>query len=365
VAKNFLDFLIKEWLLIVSFLGVVFTSLYLGRFPKWEVKELVSIFLLFALFVVIKGIENSFFLLRAAYVLERGRYLSLKLVFVTFLLSMIVTIDVSLVTMMPVVLSLNVKNRENLAILVALTAHVGAALTPFGTPQNLFIYSYYGVDTYEFIKTIAPFSFLMLLFFSLVAVFMNKGEEKGKSVKKRVYKKKAAVYLLLLFMVVLAVLRVLPPASALFAIGYASIFDRKSLRVDYPLLFTFVMFIGLTSNIKEMISGFVHHPGHIFLLSSLMSQFISNVPTTLLLNKFTTDWQALLWGTNVGGFGSLIAALANLITYKLFISYGDKKRVASFTFKFVFAGYVSFAVGALIYFCLFVKDGGGSVCLSF
>ena len=354
MKKNLLDFLLREWLFVTALLALIFSSFYLGRFPAFQMKELGSIFLLFVLFVVIKGIENSAFLSRVAYLLERGSYLPLKLVLITFLLSMIVTIDVSLVTMLPVVLTLNVKQKENLAILVALTAHAGAALTPFGTPQNLFIYSFYGVDTLQFIRAMLPFSFSMLFLFLIVSLFFRGGDSSGTTRRKRsVDRTKALIYLVLLVLVVLCVLRLLPPAASLLALGYALIFDRKSLRVDYPLLFTFVIFVGLTANAKEMITAAIHHPTHIFLLSSFMSQFISNVPTTLLLNKFTDHWEALLWGVNVGGFGSLVAALANLITYKLFVTYGDKNRVGAFTVKFVTASYAVFVVGVLLYFFLF------------
>ncbi|BDY12132.1 hypothetical protein HCR_04440 [Hydrogenimonas cancrithermarum] len=345
------DFIVREWLLLASLVGVVATSFYRGAFPLYTPKDVEPIFLLFALFVVVKGIENSNLLLKTATVLERGALLPAKLVIITFLLSMVVTIDVSLVTMLPIVLSLNVRQRENLAILVALTAHVGAALTPFGTPQNLFIYSFYDVDTLRFIETIAPFSIGMLLFFLVVSFFMKATKETSFRRKKRPVEKPMALsYLVLLGIVVLCVLRLLPVGTAVLALVFVLFFDRRSLKVDYGLLLTFLAFLGLTANIKEMIGGMIHHPGHIFILSASMSQFISNVPTTLLLNRFTGEWEALLWGTNVGGFGSLVAALANLITYKLYVAYGDRQRVGIFAKKFVVAGYVAFFVGFLIHF---------------
>ena len=350
-----MDFLLREWLFISSALGLIFTSFYLGSFPSYEFKDIIPIFLLFVFFIVVKGIENSYFLLRVAYLLEKGKWLSFKLVLITFFLSMFVTIDVSLITMLPVVLSLKVENKENLAILVALTAHVGAALTPFGTPQNLFIYSYYNVNTYDFITSISPFSFGMLLFFSIISLFMDKKNSSVKNKKKDIDKNKAIIYIFLLIIMILSLLRVLPQSVSLFVFAFVLIFDKKSLRVDYPLLLTFVIFVGLTFNIKEMISGSIHQSGHIFLLSSLISQFISNVPTALLFEKFTSNWEALLWGTNVGGFGSLIAALANLITYKLYISYGDQNRAGIFTFKFLFAGYISFFIATVIYFIVFYQ----------
>ena len=343
-------FMRREWLLLLSLTGLAATSYYLGRLPVYTSKELVPIFLLFSLFIVIKGVENSNLLLKTALTLEHSSYLPLKLVLITFVLSMVVTIDVALVTMLPIVLALKVKQKENLTILVALTAHAGAALTPFGTPQNLFIYSFYNVDTSAFIQAIAPFSFGMLTVFLIASFFIKLTSDiAATSEKLPVHKTLAFSYLFLLVVVVLAVLHILPVWGAISSILFAIFFDQKSLKVDYALLLTFLVFLGLTDNIKIMIAGMILHPGHIFTLSSVMSQFISNVPTTLLLNKFTSQWEALLWGTNVGGYGNLIAALANLITYKIYVSYDDGKHTGRFIFKFVAAGYIAFILGSVLF----------------
>ena len=56
------------------------------------------------------------------------------------------------------------------------------------------------------------------------------------------------------------------------------------------------------------------------------SQFISNVPTTLLLSGFCDQWRELIIGTNLGGLGTLIASMASLIGYKnVTRAYPDKK----------------------------------------
>jgi len=158
MRREFTNFLVREWLFLFSLTIFSITSYILGNIPNYTQKELMPIFLLFALFVVIKGIENSNLLLKTAASLEKGRMLPQKLLFITFFLSSIITIDVALITMLPIVLSLKIKEKIKLTILVAFTAHIGAALTPFGTPQNLFIYSYYDINTYDFIKSIFPFS---------------------------------------------------------------------------------------------------------------------------------------------------------------------------------------------------------------
>ncbi len=54
------------------------------------------------------------------------------------------------------------------------------------------------------------------------------------------------------------------------------------------------------------------------IVSALSCQFISNVPSAILLSRFTTDYPSLLLGVNIGGTGTLIASLASLITFSEF-----------------------------------------------
>lgn len=43
---------------------------------------------------------------------------------------------------------------------------------------------------------------------------------------------------------------------------------------------------------------------------------MSNVPAALLLSGFSNNVPALIVGTNLGGLGTLIASMANLISYR-------------------------------------------------
>ena len=52
------------------------------------------------------------------------------------------------------------------------------------------------------------------------------------------------------------------------------------------------------------------------LFSALSCQFISNVPSAILLSQFTENYSQLLLGVNIGGVGTLIASLASLITFR-------------------------------------------------
>ncbi|MEE3351934.1 MAG: hypothetical protein VZR13_05960, partial [Saccharofermentanaceae bacterium] len=47
-------------------------------------------------------------------------------------------------------------------------------------------------------------------------------------------------------------------------------------------------------------------------------QVISNVPSAILLSRFTGNYKELLLGVNIGGTGTLISSLASLITFSHF-----------------------------------------------
>ena len=107
--------------------------------------------------------------------------------------------------------------------------------------------------------------------------------------------------------------------------------DRRVFRnVDWGLPLTFCMFFIFIGNMKrvpefyELAASLVGaHPLEVAVVSS---QFISNVPTTLLLSGFCDQWRALIIGTNLGGMGTLIASMASLIGYKnVTRAYPDKK----------------------------------------
>ena len=87
----------------------------------------------------------------------------------------------------------------------------------------------------------------------------------------------------------------------------------------------------------------------VLVVSTLSCQFISNVPSAILLSRFTDNWQELLLGVNIGGAGTIIASLASLITFREYMSHNPGKAghyMARFSF-------VNFAfLGILLGFCM-------------
>ncbi|MBE0651212.1 MAG: hypothetical protein IH595_10260 [Bacteroidales bacterium] len=352
--NHYKGFIAKEWLFLGSFLSLLITSLFFQRLPVYSEKEFQVVFVLFVFFITVKGLERSNLMLRFSQLIEAGRFIEIKFVLATFLLSMFVTNDVALVMLVPLTLMVNVERKGVLVILEALAANAGSALTPFGNPQNLFIYWIYGVHPATFILSIAPFSVFFLILISL-ATWLLKGNSVAKSpdINSAEISSKAYSYLLLLAVLILVILHLLPVFMVTAVIVYALIFDRKSLKVDYALLLTFVCFFGLADNLKDFFSTEIGSTANIFLYTAGLSQLISNVPATLLLSKYTSQWEALLWGSNVGGFGTLVASLANLIAYKIYLSHeSSKSKKMSFTLLFMVMGFAALLIGIGLYFLI-------------
>jgi hypothetical protein len=137
-----------------------------------------------------------------------------------------------------------------------------------------------------------------------------------------------------------AIFRGIPYGNGLVVIPAVLLFaDRKALKmVDYPLLLTFVFFFVFAGNmariqfVRDIFSGLLNKSTLLF--SILSCQFISNVPSAVLLSQFTGNYTELLLGVNIGGAGTLIASLASLITFREFTkNYAGqtKKYIAVFS----------------------------------
>jgi len=344
--------MLKEWLLLAAIPALVVTSIYLKRPPACSMADAEILFILLVLFIAVKGLEGSGLIAWLSHRIDRGRFLPLKLVCATFLLSAIVTNDVALIVIVPLTLASDTNRKDILVIFEALAANAGSALTPFGNPQNLFIYWFYEIPPGTFVRCIAPFALFFLVVFALMSLFVtasNGGETEEPFSEVR---RTACIHGALLLVIILTILHALPVLTGVLAILYAVFFDRDSLRIDYALLATLFCFLGISENVKCIVASDLSRVRHVFLVSALTSQVISNVPAALLFAKFTPNWKALLWGVNVGGFGSLVGSLANLIAYKLYTSHEKTSDTAAFTVKFSIFGFAAFFLGIALYFYL-------------
>ncbi len=274
------------------------------------------------------------------------RALFLLLITITFVGSMIIANDMALITFLPLgYFALSVTKQEKymayLFVLQNISANLGGMLTPFGNPQNLYLYSFFHIPTGEFCAIMLP---AFLLAISLLAVACIPVKPIRFTIDEKFGEKldiqKTVLYLVLFAVSILIVFRIIPFVAGLIVIPIILFFvDRDSLlMVDYALLGTFFFFFIFAGNLARMdavnnlISSLLEKDT--LLVSVLSCQFISNVPSAILLSRFTNDYAALLLGVNIGGTGTLIASLASLITFnefKLLHPEQSKKYLGLFT----------------------------------
>jgi hypothetical protein len=196
-----------------------------------------------------------------------------------------------------------------------------------GNPQNLYLFSFFHLEPLGFFAIILPVviagGFLLLL--SLVLIPTQPIERKTFVPVSTAPGYRNALYGLLFILAVLAVFRVVSyPLVTILVVLIILLMDHTLFhKIDYSLLFTFTAFFIAIGNlqriepIKNMLSALVSQ--YTFGTSVIASQVISNVPAAILLSPFTDDPAGLLRGVSVGGMGTLIASLASVISYKLYI----------------------------------------------
>ena len=86
--------------------------------------------------------------------------------------------------------------------------------------------------------------------------------------------------------------------------------------------------------------------GHEILTGVAASQVISNVPAALL-SGFTENLSALIIGVNLGGLGTLIASMANLISYKLIAR--EESQIKGAYFRYFMAVNICFLAILLVF----------------
>lgn len=337
-------FCIAAVLAVITCVFVPFDKQY---FSYFDIKTLVCLFLTLAVVCALRNIK-FFTILARRLVLISGnmRGLFLMLVVITFVGSMLIANDMALITFLPLgYFALSSVGCEGymayLFILQNISANLGGMLTPFGNPQNLYLYSYFNIPTGEFcLVMLAPFLLAILLLFlacmPIKPIKLTISEEFPEKLNMR----KTVLYLVLFAASLLIVFRVVPYMIGLVIIPIVIWFvDKDALKmIDYPLLGTFFFFFIFAGNLSRIsaVNTFISEilQKDTLIVSALSCQAISNVPSAILLSRFTEDYRSLLLGVNIGGTGTIIASLASLITfseYKILYPNGAKRYLAMFT----------------------------------
>jgi Na+/H+ antiporter NhaD/arsenite permease-like protein len=335
--KNFV-LVIAAVLALISCIIVKPDAEYLGYF---DFKTLTCLFCTLAVICALKNIR--FFTIVAKKVVKTAgntRTLALALVYITFIGSMFLANDMALLTFLPLgFISLSATGKEKymapIFIFQNIAANLGGMLTPFGNPQNLYIYTKFNIPTLEFMGIMVLPFILSIILFTLCCFFIPRELlEMTCDDGEKTDPKRAAFFLVLFALAILTVFRVVPYYICLpitfFAVFFA---DKKALlKVDYPLLLTFVCFFLLAGNVSRIgvvNDFFASLLERNTLLTAIGScQIISNVPSAILLSEFTMNYKELLLGVNIGGVGTLISSLASLITFREYTSHVKGKTLS-------------------------------------
>lgn len=276
---------------------------------------------------------------RSLLAVARGaRSTAAVLILLCFFLSMAITNDVALITFVPLTLeTLQLMRRPDLAVrVVALqtaAVNLGSMATPIGNPQNIYLFDRMGVSFPAFLRIMllpAGVSLALLLLAVWLLIRENAPEpERGSPARRGTARKipagKLAVFLAVFALNVATVLDLVPYWLALPITAAAALAaDRRALKIDLSLLATFAAFFIFIGNVQRIgaVAAFLRETvgGRELVSGILLSQVISNVPASILLSGFTDRLRVLLYGVSLGGLGTLISSMANLISYKYIVN---------------------------------------------
>lgn len=340
---NIAKFIRQNIVLTVAFFAALLTSIIVPPDKEYltyfDFKTLTCLFCVLAVVCALKNI--NFFYILAQKIVRRfktTRACIIALVYITFIGSMLIANDMALLTFLPLgyfVLSSTNKHKYMCFtfIMQNIAANLGGMLTPFGNPQNLYLYTKFNIPTVEFISIMTPPFLISISIITICCLFVKSQTLELDAVSPWESKKRIGIYLLLFTLSIAIVFRTIPYIYGLIIIPAALlVLDRKALKmVDYPLLLTFVFFFIFAGNMSRIqiiqkIFSFLLNKSTL-LFSVLSCQLISNVPSAILLSRFTQNYADLLIGVNIGGVGTLIASLASLITFREYIKYNPKKTL--------------------------------------
>ena len=262
--------------------------------------------------------------------------LSLFYIFGVFFSSMFVTNDVSLMIFVPLtIFTFRGGGKEEYILPVITMENIaairGSLLMPFGSPQNLFLFSRFGIKADRFILHMLPLcagSAVLLVIFVLV-LYRRKLHEQIDFDHSQLDLQPGGKRLVYLGLFVLVILTIVSRtrlwwAAVIIVVAVIAAADRRLfLKVDYVLLFTFLFFFIFSSSVaaNQGIADFLGKAvaGREYWWAIGLSQIISNVPASIVLYPFSQSNAGLIYGADTAGLCSLIGSLASVINYRIYV----------------------------------------------
>lgn len=224
------------------------------------------------------------------------RGLVFVLVFACFFGSILITNDISLLTFVPFAIAA-FKKIDKLSLIIpvvalqTIAANMGCMINPFGSPHNIFLFGTAGLSFGSFVGILLPYWIVSLVVLVICCLLIP-----SSLIDKSI-------------------------ALAAVSVDKRDLVKKTFFGVDYFLLLTFVAFYILIGNLQHIDTVYDFFSrivtGRELLSSILASQIISNVPAAMFITGFSSSFKDIIIGVNIGGLGTLIASMANLISYKI------------------------------------------------
>ena len=302
LKDNFSDFFKKEIIFFISLILAIISCFFVKpnldylNYINWD--TIVLLFFIMLIVEILKNLSIFEILVRKLLVkVKNTRGLVLFLVFTCFFSSIFITNDVSLIIFVPfAILALRKVDRSDLVIITVsmqtIAANVGCMVLPIGAPHNIVMYTVSRIPFGSFFLLLLPYIIVSVAFLVAVSLFVPKDG-------------------------------IALPEFRKIDVSYDNFLKRVFIGIDYYLLLTFIalfVLIGNLENIPFFNALFTRWiVGNEVLIGVAASQVISNVPAAMLLSGFSSNYEAIIIGINIGGFGTLIASMANLISYKILV----------------------------------------------
>lgn len=292
---------------------------------------------IFGILIIVAGLENiDFFHKVARFIIKKFktvRSIIITLIFVTYVSALVNANDMALLTFLPLsfLVLKYIGKTEYLAftfIMQNIASNLGGMISPIGNPQNIYLFSFYDISLLEFFKIMAiPTACALLLIVSVCMFVKKEPVTYTDDYDHKLHLPKLIIYAILFVLTFLVVCRVIPfwIVLPILIVTMLACDYKTYAKVDYTIPLTFVAFFIFSGNmaripaISELMTKFADK--QTFLCAYLSCQLISNVPTSILLSKFTNNYPALLVSVNVASLGIIFSSLSGVIALKCFMKY--------------------------------------------
>lgn len=267
--------------------------------------------------------------------------------------------DTIVIMFTPMIIEIVLRLKRNpipYLIALATSANIGSAATIVGNPQNMIIGVQSGISFSSFLIYMFPISMICLLIvILLISIIYNKEFQQTKfeetlNEQPKIYKPLFIKSTIVLSLMLIAFLIGFPVAITSLIAASALLITRRIkpervfLEVDFSLLIFFSslfiishqtnFLLNSSMNISELVFLTNNKIIDLAILSTVLSNLISNVPAVLMISPIIKEiidpeklWLTLALSSTFAGNLTLLGSVANLIVVEM-----ARKRGVNITF---------------------------------